>query len=256
MSRYSNQLERLLLRQGFGSKKELRQLVRQGLVSLDDQIQDDPFVELQSLPKKITVNSLSLPYSEELFLIFNKPANTECTHVSEHYQSIYGLFPYPFINRGLQSAGRLDADCSGLLLLSSSGNFLHTISSPKKKIPKTYRVNLARSLGEKDVKGLLDGVLLRGEKNLIQADCITMISEQQCDISIHQGLYHQVKRMFAAIGNHVEALQRIRIGNLAIPEELSPGFWNYMTEEMFRAVGLPEFIPNTVTHTIPNQLQP
>lgn len=223
-------LERLLASLGFGSRKDARALVRMGVVELNGVVQEDPFVEFATRPETITVNGEEVPTIEKLYIMLDKPLDVECSHNARDHQSVYSILPDRFTAMGLQSVGRLDADSSGLLLLSNQGDFIHKVESPKKGYLKKYRVTLARPFTEEQKAELLRGVMLKGERREVVAREIEVDGDSVI-ISIGEGLYHQVRRMFAAVGNHVETLARISIGPVPMDESLGSGGWRYLTEE-------------------------
>lgn len=223
-------LERLLASLGFGSRKDARALVRMGVVELNGVVQEDPFVEFATRPETITVNGEEVPTIEKLYIMLDKPLDVECSHNARDHQSVYSILPDRFTAMGLQSVGRLDADSSGLLLLSNQGDFIHKVESPKKGYLKKYRVTLARPFTEEQKADLLRGVMLKGERREVVAREIEVDGESVI-ISIGEGLYHQVRRMFAAVGNHVETLARISIGPVLMDATLGSGGWRYLTEE-------------------------
>jgi len=161
---------------------------------------------------------------DKIYVKLNKPYGYECSHAPTSHESVFSLFPREFIKGGLQCAGRLDADTTGLLLLSNDGEFIHKIEHPKKGFAKTYIAGLADPLTEEMQKKLLAGVQLRGEKRLYTALELKFLSENTAEITIKGGVYHQVKRMFAAVGNKVVALHRSKIGDYGL-DELKEGEW-------------------------------
>ena len=223
-------LERLLASIGFGSRKEARALVRMGLVELDGKVLEDPFVEFKERPATITVNGEEVTTQEKLYVMLHKPTNVECSHNARDHQSVFSLLPDRFSAMGIQSVGRLDADSEGLLLLSNQGDFIHRVESPKKGMLKRYRVCLARPFTAEQEAELLKGVMLKGERREVLARAIEHDGDAVI-ISIGEGLYHQVRRMFAAVGNHVETLERISIGNLKLDPTLGRGGWRFLTDE-------------------------
>ena len=162
-------LDRLLASIGFGSRKEARALVRMGLVELDGNVLDDPFMELKERPENITVNGEEVPTVEKLYVMLHKPVDFECSHHPRDHRSVYELLPDRFSAMGIQSAGRLDADSSGIILFSNQGDFIHKVESPKKGCLKRYRVTLAREFTAAQEKELLAGVMLKDERRPVLA---------------------------------------------------------------------------------------
>ena len=223
-------LDRLLASIGYGSRKECRALVRMGVVELDGQVLEDPFVEFKERPESITVNGEEVPTVEKLYIMMDKPLDVECSHNARDHQSVFELLPDRFSAMGIQTVGRLDADSSGLLLFSNQGDFIHKVESPKKGYLKKYRVTLARPFTEEQESELLNGVMLKDERRPVFAREIS-VDENSVLVSIGEGLYHQVRRMFAAVGNHVETLKREAIGPVVLDESLGKGGWRYLTDE-------------------------
>jgi len=163
-----------------------------------------------------------------IYIKLHKPFGYECSHAPSSHESVFALFPPELIKGGLQCAGRLDYDTTGLLLLSNDGQFIHKIEHPKKGFAKTYIAGLAEPLTQEMQKKLLSGVELRGEKKPCTALELKLIAENTAEITIKGGIYHQVKRMFAAVGNKVVSLHRSKIGEYELGE-LKPGEWSYFS---------------------------
>jgi 16S rRNA pseudouridine516 synthase len=163
----------------------------------------------------------------KIYIKLNKPHGYECSHAPTSHESVFALFPPELIKNGLQCAGRLDHDTTGLILLSNDGQFIHKIEHPKKGIAKTYIATLAEPLTEEMQRKLLAGVELRNERRPCIALDLKICSELTAEITINGGVYHQVKRMFAAVGNKVTALHRSKVGDYEL-ENLKPGEWTYV----------------------------
>jgi 16S rRNA pseudouridine516 synthase len=161
-----------------------------------------------------------------VYIKLNKPFGYECSHAPTSHESIFSLFPPELVKNGLQCAGRLDYDTTGLILLSNDGQFIHKIEHPKKGFAKTYIATLAEPLTEDMQKKLLSGVELHNEKRPCAALELNLKAENIAEITIKGGVYHQVKRMFAAVGNKVAALHRSKIGDYEL-EKLKEREWSY-----------------------------
>jgi 16S rRNA pseudouridine516 synthase len=224
------QLERILHSQGFGSRKACRILVRHHEVTVNGEPCNNPFAEFDTAGLRFTVHGEAWQYHEKAYLMLHKPAHYECSQKTLHHPSIYSLLPASLRERGVQCIGRLDEDTTGLILLSDDGQFIHRMSSPKWKVPKVYAVTAKHAVDQRQVDALLAGVQLADEPAPIAAlDCV-QINEKTLHLTLAEGKYHQVKRMLAAAGNRVEALQRIRIGRLDLPANLAPGQWHWLDE--------------------------
>jgi 16S rRNA pseudouridine516 synthase len=168
--------------------------------------------------------------------MLNKPLGVECSQKPSAWPSVYTLLPPPLRQRprrgaapGVQGIGRLDQDTTGLLLLSDDGTFIHRLSSPKRHVPKVYEVTLRHPVDDAQVGQLTQGVLLDDEREPIRAAACEATGSHQLRLTLTEGKYHQVKRMVAAAGNRVEALHRSRIGGLALPADLAPGQWRWLS---------------------------
>ncbi len=219
-------VSRLLQGQGFGSRKECARLVKDGRVAIGGKVVDDVEVNVEGL--RFTVDGAEWRWREHVLVLLNKPAGVECSARPQHHRSVLELLPPQLVARGVQPVGRLDVDTTGLLLLSDDGDFVHAMTSPKKHVPKTYRVTTAEDLTEVQVATLRSGVTLSGEDAPTASLAVVHVGPRAIDLTIDEGKYHQVKRMLAAAGNHVTALHRIRVGSYELPGDLEPGGWRYV----------------------------
>ena len=211
-------------------RKDARQWVGRGVVTVNGEVvRKADFVV--SLADEICFRGERLDLREHLYVMLCKPAGTVCT-TEDVGESVLRLFPDSYRKR-LFCVGRLDKDTTGLLLLTDDGDFDHRLMSPRHHAEKEYTVILAQSLKEGDVALLEGGMTLEnGEKTL---PCrVVPDSDTQCRMILCEGKYHQVKRMFAAVGNRVIGLRRIRIGSLPLDPSLREGEWRDLTEEEIR----------------------
>jgi 16S rRNA pseudouridine516 synthase len=223
-------LERILQSQGFGSRKACRALVRAGRVAAGGSVRTNPFEELPTDGLEFAVDGEAWQYHERAYLMLNKPAGYECSRSPRHHAGVLDLLPEPLRNRGVQPVGRLDEDTTGLLLLSDDGQFIHRLISPKHKVAKVYEVTAKHPVGDDQIAALLGGVQLHDEPGPIAAAACERISECVIHLTLTEGRYHQVKRMLAAAGNRVEALKRIAIGGLKLPDYLPERGWRWLDE--------------------------
>jgi 16S rRNA pseudouridine516 synthase len=173
-----------------------------------------------------------------LTLVLHKPVGVVCSHDEAEGALVYGLIPPRFGRRNpaLSTVGRLDKDTSGLLLLTDDGGLLHRLISPKKAVWKTYEAALARPLSGDEGEVFSTGaLLLENDKKPCLPARLEILGPRHARLSIVEGRYHQVRRMFAAVGTHVESLQRLSIGALTLGE-LAPGQWRPATATDLAAV--------------------
>jgi 16S rRNA pseudouridine516 synthase len=228
-------LDRLLANLGYGSRREVQQLVYTGLVTLDGIAMEDADQRIavtQDLPKRMLVRGKPLDPPPGLVLMLHKPLGVTCSH-KESGPLIYGLLPDRWRSRdpAISTIGRLDKETSGLLLMTDDGNLLHRIISPRAQIAKRYNVTLDRPLRGDEAEIFAAGTLmLEGEDKPLLPARMEALSEKSAYLTLTEGRYHQVRRMFAAVGNHVTALHRDKVGDLALPEDLEPGQYRLLSE--------------------------
>src|SRR5699024_326845 len=211
-------LEKMLQSQGFGSRKHCQQLIKNGAIAIQGEVITNAKHKLDLNHLSFSVYGEHFEYREKVYIALNKPQDYECSHQATHHFSVFDLFDDVLMNRGLQCVGRLDQDTSGLLLLTDDGQFLQALTHPKKHVAKVYRMQTADPVTEQQIQHLEQGVELRNEKGIFAATEVTRLAENRLQMTVHQGVYHQVKRMLAAVGNKVEQLHRAQIGALALPE--------------------------------------
>lgn len=234
------QLERLLQRQGFGTRKGCRALVRQGRVALAGQTCDDPFVEVDTDGLVFSVDGTVWRWQESATVILHKPAGYECSQRPQHHPSVLELLPGPLRERGVQPVGRLDEDTTGLLIVTDDGSLNHRLSSPRKKLPKVYLATTADPVDASQVDRLLAGVVLNDDPEPVAAAGAEIVAPNRLRLTLTQGKYHQVKRMIGAAGNRVVALHRESIGGLSLPPDLPPGAWRWLeAADLQRLEGTP-----------------
>lgn len=222
-------LERILHKQGFGSRKLCRIMIINEEITVNGELCDDPSAQFELENLSYTVKGESWEYRENSYLMMHKPSNYECSHKTQHHPTIYSLLPFPLVERNVQCIGRLDEDTTGLILISDDGQFIHRMSSPKHKVPKVYEVTCKHPVSDEQIAHILSGVQLVDETEPIAALACERISENIIHMTLAEGKYHQVKRMVAAISNRVEYLKRIKIGELALPQDLAVGEWRWLS---------------------------
>lgn len=232
-------LERLLQNQGFGSRKLCRSLVQTGAVQVNGALCEDPDAGFETEALHFEVEGVEgvWPYCKQAYLLLNKPAGYECSRAPKHHPSVLSLLPDPLRERDVQPVGRLDVETTGLLLLTDDGQCIHVLTSPRHAVPKVYRASLAEDADQALCEKLLAGVLLKDEEETIAADACLLLEPRILEMTITQGKYHQVRRMIAAAGNHVNALQRTALGDLQLPADLAPGDWQWLDSDQMRRAG-------------------
>jgi 16S rRNA pseudouridine516 synthase len=242
----TSRVDRLLGGLGYGSRNEMARLAKAGGVVLDGLELNDASRRIAvtpDLPQRMTVDGEPLDPVPGLVLMLNKPLGMTCSH-KEDGALVYDVLPDRWRRRypAISTIGRLDKETSGLLLLTDDGDLLHRAISPKKHVPKVYRATLARPLTGTEAALFASGeLLLENDDKPLKPAVLEVLSPTEARLTVTEGRYHIVRRMFAAVGNHVEALHRERFGALTIPADLEPGQWRLMTEAQVAAIfGAPE----------------
>ncbi|MFT6904731.1 MAG: 16S rRNA pseudouridine516 synthase [Oleiphilaceae bacterium] len=188
----------------------------------------------------VMLDSQTLAFQEGFrYYMMHKPPGMVCANTDSDHPIIFDImYDEPAINK-LHTVGRLDLDTTGFLLITDDGKWSHFITSPKHHKPKTYRVWLAEDLMESAEKQFSEGILLRSEKDLTQPATIERISNTEVLVTLNEGKYHQVKRMFAAVGNHVEGLHREKIGDVSLDEDLGEGEYRELSPEEISSLAKP-----------------
>jgi 16S rRNA pseudouridine516 synthase len=231
------QLDRILQKHGFGTRKACRTLVRHERVAINGEICANPYVDIETDGLVFTVDGVDWPYAEFACLMLHKPSGYECSRKPLHHPSVLTLLPLPLRERDVQPIGRLDEDTTGLLLITDDGQLNHVLSSAKRKVPKVYLATTKHPVDQDQVDQLLVGVLLNDEPEPIAAAACEIVGEKLLRLTLTSGKYHQVKRMVAAAGNRVEALHREAIGQLQLPDDLEPGEWRWLSAVDLQKLG-------------------
>jgi 16S rRNA pseudouridine516 synthase len=229
-------LDRLLANMGYGSRRDIGLMTKAGWITLDGEIVRDEAARVRleaDLPDRLLIRGKKLDPLPGMVIMVHKPLGVTCSR-KEAGTLIYDLLPDRWRARdpALSTVGRLDKETSGLILMTDDGDLLHKIISPKHHVPKRYVVTLDRPLNGTEVAAFAaGGLMLDGEtKPLLPAE-LEVTGERSAMLTLHEGRYHQVRRMFAAIGNHVTALHRDQIGALGLPADLEAGSLRVMTED-------------------------
>lgn len=229
----TSRVDKLLSSLGYGSRNEMARLAKAGGITLDalpllDVSQRIPVTP--DLPGRMQVDGEALDPVQGVVILMNKPLGMTCSH-KEEGRLVYDLLPRRWTRRdpAISTIGRLDKQTSGLLVLTDDGDLLHRVISPKRHVKKTYRARLARALegGEGDL--FASGqMMLKGEDKPLAPATLEVLQGTDVRLTVTEGRYHQVRRMFAAIGNHVEDLHREGLGGLTLPDDLGPGQWRVL----------------------------
>ncbi|MFV0447270.1 MAG: 16S rRNA pseudouridine(516) synthase RsuA [Vibrio sp.] len=211
------------------TRKESTQILKSGEVTVDGEVQKVGSFKVTE-QSGVEWQGREIRISGPRYIMLNKPQGFVCSHEDGFNQTAFVLLDEVNMH-DLHFAGRLDVDTTGLVLITDDGQWSHRITSPKHKCDKIYRVWLADPIEADYQAKFAAGIELRNERELTLPAQMEVIDEQQVLLTIHEGKYHQVKRMFAALGNKVVGLHRERVGNIVLDETLEPGEYRYLTEQ-------------------------
>lgn len=216
-------IDKLLAHCGYGSRKDVKQLLKDGLVTSNGKKIRSSGAHVDPEKDEIYVGDEKINYSKYVYYMLNKPDG----YVSATKEYHPGLFP----------VGRLDVDTEGLLLITNDGQLAHRLLSPRTHVPKTYYVKVKGRLGIGDINAFTKGIPLEdftcmpSYLNIIKSDEIS-----ECEVTIYEGKFHQVKRMFQACGKEVVYLKRISMGELKLDENLKLGHYRPLTDEEINSI--------------------
>ena len=211
------------------TRSQANKALRQSAVTINGEIEKNGATKI-SREDEICFEGELLPWVEDgLYFMLYKPQGYVCSNDDGDYPTIYQFFDYPLAGK-LHSAGRLDVDTTGLVLLTDDGQWSHRITSPKHHCEKTYLVTLADPVESHYMQACAEGILLRGEKEPTKPAKLEILDDYNVNLTISEGRYHQVKRMFAALGNKVTALHRWKIGAIELDKNLAEGEFRALSE--------------------------
>lgn len=206
------------------SRSQIKQLVSKKMVTVDGQVVRTSDMKINPDTAKVTVNGSEIRPERYRYILLNKPDGYVCSTSDNDGESVMNLIPDSMKTKNMFPAGRLDKDSLGALLVTDDGGLAHRILSPKKHIPKIYIVKLDRPFQSNYVNLFRNNLQLASGEVCMPAEVRGCeLSEKLAFVQLCEGKYHQVKRMFSAVGNHVQILMRVSLGNLVLPEKLEFG---------------------------------
>lgn len=220
-------LDRFLCETNTGTRSQAKQYVRQGLVTVNGQVAESADRKINEHADTVCLRGKQIPYQPFVYYMLNKPAGV----VSATRDNTAGTVVSLLDTKGRDDVfpvGRLDKDTTGLLLLTNDGELAHKLLAPKSHVDKTYLVTVEHELSSQEMQMLREGVDIGDEKRTLPAK-VEMLSEREIALTIHEGRFHQVKRMLQAVGNEVLALKRVSFGGLRLDENLLSGEYRELT---------------------------
>ncbi|MFB4210593.1 pseudouridine synthase [Shouchella sp. JSM 1781072] len=226
-------LDKLLANAGYGSRAEVKKILKHGAVHVNGTQVKDPKTQVDPDQDSIQVSGDEVEYKEYVYIMLNKPKNVLSATEDRVHKTVIDLVSAEYGHYPLFPIGRLDLDTEGLILLTNDGQYSHELMSPKKHVGKLYRAEIRGSVTEEDVRAFEQGVTLKdgyttkpAQLEIKQADEWSIVH-----VEVSEGKYHQVKRMFEAVGKQVIELERLRIGSLWMDEKLPRGHFRELTSE-------------------------
>ena len=229
-------LDKMLADMGVGTRNEIRKACRANRIAVNDVIIRDPGVHIDPETDVITLDDEVIGYARYVYFMLNKPKGF-VSATRDASRTVLDLIDCTV--KGLFPAGRLDRDTEGLLLITNDGALSHELLSPRHHVEKEYIVTLRDPLEEVKLDRIRSGITIDGNETCLPAE-VTVTSERECRIILKEGKYHEIKRMFQAIGNEVTELKRIRMKHLWLDEALAPGEYRELTEDELRDLRAPD----------------
>lgn len=238
-------IDKILSHHGFGSRKDVKKLLRDERVTVNGKFVYDSGFQLDIENDVVCVDDEEIKLQHDIYIMMNKCQNVVCANKDGEHQTVFDLLDeslkHKFLGGDLHCMGRLDIDTEGLLILTTDGKLTHRLLSPKTHAPKTYAVGLRDSLTEEEkakyTEKFSKGFWIDREQNEAGFDAqpseIKFIEDEKiaCLLTIYEGKFHQVKRMFAQMGNEVVYLKRVKMGNLELDSSLPLGGYRELTED-------------------------
>ncbi|EAE8346954.1 rRNA pseudouridine synthase [Listeria monocytogenes] len=222
-------LDKLLSHTGFGSRKEVKPLLKSGAVVVNGTIQKDSKTQVNPDKDQVTVHGAPVVYQEFVYFMLHKPQNVVSATEDNVSETVIDLLAQEDTLTDPFPVGRLDKDTEGLLIITNDGTLAHNLLSPKKHIDKTYYAKIDGDITAADVEAFAAGIELDDGYTCKPAR-LEIITPNEISVTIQEGKFHQVKRMFAARGKTVSYLKRISMGNLQLDESLELGEYRPLTE--------------------------
>ena len=228
-------LDKVLSELGVASRRELKQIIRSGRVSVNGQTVTEPEKHIDPDTDEICLDGASLRLRRLRYFVMDKPAGVLSVTEDRKQQTVLDLLPPELKRLELFPVGRLDKDTEGLLILTNDGDFAHRVISPKSGVEKRYRAEVEGVPDEEDARAFAEGLILADGTRCLPAK-LEITGGSVCFVTVMEGKYHQVKRMSIAAGTKVKYLKRLSVGGVELDPELAPGQFRALTEEERRRI--------------------
>nr|UWI50564.1 rRNA pseudouridine synthase [Clostridioides difficile] len=231
-------IDKILSNLGYGSRSEIKKYCKQGSVVVNGSEVSNPGTQVDTENDEILFNGEEVVYREYIYLMMNKPDGYISATTDKYDPTVLDLIDVSYLAFEPFPVGRLDKDTEGLLVLTNDGKLSHRVLSPKKHVPKTYYAKIDGIVTEKDIEAFAEGVVLDdGYKTMeSQLKILKSDDESEIELTIHEGKFHQVKRMFESVDKKVVYLKRLSMGNLKLDESLELGEYRELTDEEVKLI--------------------
>ncbi len=225
-------LDKYLCETGFGTRSQVKDLLKKGQVMVNGEVVKKPELKINETTDQILCQGEKASYQKNIYLMLHKPAGVVSATEDNREKTVLDLVRPEDRKNGLFPVGRLDKDTEGLLLLTDDGELAHRLLSPKKHVDKTYYAKIDGQVTEEHVKQFREGLDIGDEKKTLPAVLTILLSGpvSEIEVTIHEGRFHQIKRMFEAVGCKVTYLKRLSMGSLVLDETLPPEEYRPLTE--------------------------
>lgn len=231
-------VDKLLSNVGVASRAELKKYCKQGLISVNGKVINNPGIQVDSENDEVMFNGEKIVYREFIYIMLNKPDGYISATFDKHDPIVLDLIDSSYLVFEPFPVGRLDKDTEGLLVLTNDGQLSHRVLSPKKHVPKTYYAKIQGKVTEEDILAFEKGVIIDDGYETMPSQLKILKSDDisEIELTIHEGKFHQVKRMFESVDKKVVYLKRISMGKLKLDESLELGEYRELTEEEVKLI--------------------
>lgn len=230
-------LDKLLAHSGFGTRKEVKDFIKKGIVTVNGEIAEKDKMQVDPQTDEVCVNGEVITYEEFVYYMLNKPAGYVSATEDNLYPTVVDLID-DYYRDDLFPVGRLDVDTEGLLLISNDGVLAHQLLSPKKHCPKVYYAKINGIVTNQDVEAFFNGITIddyqcqSAELKILSTSATT----SEIEVTIYEGKFHQVKKMFLTVGVKVTALKRVQFGNFTLDSELAEGQYRSLNQDELQII--------------------
>ena len=227
-------IDKIISNQTGYSRREIKELIRKKRITINEEIITKPDIKINPEIDKIKIDNIEIKIQKYIYLVLNKPKGYISATEDKNMTTVLDLVPEEYLHRNLFPAGRLDKDTTGLMIITDDGNFAHNILSPQKHVKKTYNVTIDIPITNEMIIGFKNGVMLNDGE--CKSAILEKIGTYTGKVTLTEGRYHQIKRMFGCFRAKVIELQRISMGAFKLPSDLEVGKCRELTKEELKSV--------------------